>query len=134
MNFPNASKCAEEALPSFDDLGLAKDIAIGLTQFNNDTYEAMGTCCTPNSVNLVNTCTLWCRLENTTIFDKDIGELSEDDLRTGFTDCLGINLENRSLVVAAVQKGTGELGARPPGLADLGLVLMLVLGLTRAVS
>ncbi|KAM5356490.1 hypothetical protein ACJ41O_003136 [Fusarium nematophilum] len=134
MNFPNASQCSQDSLPAVHGLGLATDITIGLTQFNNDTYHAMRVCCAPNSVNLVMECTLWCLLEDTSIFDEDLGDLSEGEIMDGFTDCLERNLENRSLLVTSAQKGGAGLGRRPLRVLDLGMLMCLVLALMQVVS
>ncbi|KAK3322515.1 hypothetical protein B0H66DRAFT_206639 [Apodospora peruviana] len=57
-----ASQCDPNVLPVTESLPIATDITYGLISGNNVSDAAMVSCCSPNPVNLVNECVLWCEL------------------------------------------------------------------------
>ncbi|KAI0457287.1 hypothetical protein F5B21DRAFT_464970 [Xylaria acuta] len=61
MAAPNQT-CDVNTFPSFESLPIPKDIPVGGLSRRNDTLAAMQMCCSPNPVNSVGDCVLWCEI------------------------------------------------------------------------
>ncbi|KAI1199203.1 hypothetical protein F5X97DRAFT_125269 [Nemania serpens] len=54
--------CDINAIPSFESLPIPQNVAVGALSRRNDTLIAMQKCCSPNPVNSVGDCVLWCEI------------------------------------------------------------------------
>ncbi|KAK1765279.1 hypothetical protein QBC33DRAFT_545074 [Phialemonium atrogriseum] len=107
---------ANNSIPALESLPLPKDINYVITPGDNPKDKAVVACCAPNSVNLVDSCYLWC--ETSSQYSNKSDTLSQ------FGGCLRQN--NRTTAITAFH----EAGAasRAPTVAGVA-VAALVAGL-----
>ncbi|KAI0385302.1 hypothetical protein F5Y04DRAFT_182956 [Hypomontagnella monticulosa] len=105
--------CNINALPSFESLGIASDINVGMVSWDNQTVDAMERCCGRNSVNLVHDCVLWCEVPD---------NLPDS---TSFNICLRRTWNESGIF--GYHKASAATSVPGPSFAGLG-VLVLVVG------
>ncbi|RYP10335.1 hypothetical protein DL765_008145 [Monosporascus sp. GIB2] len=121
-------RCSQNSIPAFGGLGLPADINIGLTPRSNQSMEAMQICCAPNTVNVVQNCTLWCELPPA--FMERV-ERSGEPIPWQLSECFKSSGVNVSDVVATSGHPAEESSAIPRAKSTtvgLGMLILLMLG------
>ncbi|KAI1110751.1 hypothetical protein F5Y14DRAFT_427786 [Nemania sp. NC0429] len=90
--------CDVNAIPSFDSLPLPKNVAIGALSRRNDTLLAMQKCCSPNTVNSIGDCVLWCEIP-----DNLTGEQWVDCTQPYIKTAHGVEYRNEGTTVVALR-------------------------------
>ncbi|KAI2620119.1 hypothetical protein GGS26DRAFT_313090 [Hypomontagnella submonticulosa] len=104
--------CNINSLPASESLGIASDITVGFVPRDNQTEEAMARCCSPNTVNLVDDCVLWCELPD---------QLAADQI--AFNTCLR-QTWNESGISGIHKASTAAVTS--PNLGGLGMLILIV--------
>ncbi|OIW22407.1 hypothetical protein CONLIGDRAFT_697571 [Coniochaeta ligniaria NRRL 30616] len=84
------TSCDDNFIPDPKSLPIPQDINVMIAPGSNTSLTPMVTCCQPNPVQVVDSCTLWCELPKS-YFDRGA---SHQDVEDAASNCLRVNRGN----------------------------------------
>ena len=106
--------CSTTFIPELASLPISDDTYYVITPGQNTSDAAMVACCSPNAVNIVDTCYLWCEVPST-YSDKDT-------VTTDFGNCLRQNGKNVTIIAA----NTSDSPSRTPTITGLTVMALAI--------
>lgn len=108
-------------LPDIGNLPIPKDLNVYVQPGTNVSVPGLVTCCSPNKVQLANTCYVWCQIPDT-FFN---GTKSSSTLTDGFDKCLFDNNAARNRSISGYRIASGATKA-VPSIQALCIILLVV--------